>query len=148
MLRNNIASCISFLDKLTNHKIARKHASRWAINASFGAQKLETYTLVQKTPQVDQTKINQKNSHIHFCEKSTIDAQLFVKCTVNVTLKTEYQLRRILWLSALCTIPFVKIFLMGYQIRAFCVIIKNENIALFIHFDVLICFIRLIFLEK
>ena len=37
---------------------------------------------------------------------------------------------------------------MGYQIRAFCVVIKNKNMVLFIHFDMHICFIRLIFLQK
>ena len=37
---------------------------------------------------------------------------------------------------------------MGYQIRAFCVGIKNENIQFVIHFDVIIYHIRIILTEK
>ena len=43
---------------------------------------------------------------------------------------------------------YVKIFLMGYHIRAFCVGIKNKNIQFIIHFDVIIYRIRLIVAEK
>ena len=37
---------------------------------------------------------------------------------------------------------------MGYQFRAFCVGIKNENIQFIIHFDVTIYRIRIILAEK
>ena len=37
---------------------------------------------------------------------------------------------------------------MGYQIRAFCAGIKNENIQFVIHFDVIIYHIRIILTEK
>ena len=48
------------------------------------------YNLVQQMLRVDETK-HQKNEHIQSCEKSTINARLFLKCTVIVMLKIDYQ---------------------------------------------------------